>query len=296
MAARVTVVGSVNLDLVVSTDRLPAPGETVAGTDFRRFGGGKGANQALAAARMGADVTLVARIGDDESGSALVHDLESNGVNVSRIVRTPGPTGTAVITVDAHGTNTIVVVPGANAALSPADVQAAREVIVSSDAVLLQLEVPMTTVVATAEVAREAGVPVFLNPSPMQPLPDALLSDLAYLVVNETELAALTDDRSDPSILLARGVRRIVLTLGERGSRLIDASGSHDQPAFRVDSIDSTAAGDAFLGALAATVSERGPGAAMRVASAAGALATTRLGAQPSLPTLAEVEAFLAAR
>jgi ribokinase len=295
MAARVVVVGSINLDLVVTTDRLPSPGETIPGSDFQRFGGGKGANQALAAARMGADVTLVAKIGDDESGEALVRDLERAGVNVSRIGRAAGPTGTAVITVDAEGHNTIVVVPGANAGLSPADVEAARELIEASDALVVQLEVPIETVVAAAEVAHRAGVAVFLNPSPVRPLPDALFADLTYLVVNETELAVLTDGYSDLGRLFARGVRQIVLTLGEEGARLIDADGSHEIPSFRVESIDTTAAGDAFLGALVATLGERGVEAALRAASAAGALATTRMGAQPSLPTRQEVDDFLAA-
>ena len=296
MAARVTVVGSINMDLVVSTERLPSPGETILGTDFQRFGGGKGANQALAAARMGASVTLIGKVGTDEPGRALVGDLLRAGVEISRIGRTEGPTGTAVITVDGRGTNTIVVVPAANATLTPDDVEAAGDAIGASDAVLLQLEVPIETVVAAARTAREADVAVFLNPSPVQPLPDEIYDGLAYLVINETELAALTDGAGDPSRLLERGVRRIVLTLGERGARLIDGEGSRDVPPFRVPSVDTTAAGDAFLGALAATLSERGLDAALETASAAGALATTRMGAQPSLPTLAEVDAFLLTR
>lgn len=296
MAARVTVVGSINMDLVVSTERLPSAGETILGTDFQRFGGGKGANQALAAARMGANVRLVGKVGTDEPGRALVGDLLRAGVEIAHIGRAEGPTGTAVITVDAHGTNTIVVVPAANAQLTPADVDAARAVIADSDAVLMQLEVPVETVVAAANVAREAGVPVFLNPSPVQPLPDRLYDGLAYLVVNETELAALTEGSGDPAQLFARGVQQIVLTLGERGARLLDPTGSRDVAPFRVPSVDTTAAGDAFLGALAATLSERGIDAALEAASAAGALATTRMGAQPSLPTVAEVDAFILTR
>ena len=166
MAARVTVVGSINMDLVVTTERLPGPGETILGSDFQRFGGGKGANQALAAAKMGASVRLIGKVGTDEAGRALVGDLLRAGVDIGRIGRAEGPTGTAVITVDSQGTNTIVVVPAANALLTPADVEAAREVIADSDAVLMQLEVPMETVLAAAEIARAAGVAVFLNPSP----------------------------------------------------------------------------------------------------------------------------------
>lgn len=300
MAARVTVVGSINMDLVVTTERLPAAGETILGLDFQRFGGGKGANQALAAARMGASVTLIGKVGTDEPGRALVGELLRAGVEISKIGRADGPTGTAVITVAATGTNTIVVVPAANMALSPEDVDAARETIAASDAVLMQLEVPMETVARAAAVAREAGVPVFLNPSPVQPLPTVLLDGLAYLIVNESELAALTGAAADPARLFEQGVQRIVLTLGERGARLIVPEGSaersRDVAPYRVPSVDSTAAGDAFLGALAATLTARGLDAALDCASAAGALATTRMGAQPSLPTLAEVDAFLLTR
>ena len=296
MTARVAVGGSINMDLVGTSERLPDAGETILGTDFQRFGGGKGANQALAAARMGASVTLVGKVGTDEAGRALVGDLLRAGVEIGKIGRADGATGTAIITVDAHGTNTIVVVPAANALLTPEDVAAASDAIISSDALLMQLEVPMPTVVAAAALAKAAGVTAFLNPSPVQPLPDELLEGLAYLVVNETELAVLTGGSGDPSQLFAKGVQRIVLTLGERGARLIAPDASSEVAPFRVPSIDSTAAGDAFLGALAATLSERGIEAALQTASAAGALATTKMGAQPSLPTRPEVDAFLLTR
>ncbi|MGE3271771.1 MAG: ribokinase [Chloroflexota bacterium] len=296
MAARVVVVGSINMDLVVSTERLPNAGETILGNDFQRFGGGKGANQALAAAKMGARVTMIGKVGTDEAGRALVGDLLRAGVEIGRVGRAEGPTGTAIITVDAQGTNTIVVVAAANSLLTPDDVVAASEVIASANALLMQLEVPLETVQAAAALAKAAGVTVFLNPSPVQPLPDDLLNGLDYLVVNETELAALTEGTGDPSRLLAKGVRRIVLTLGERGARLIASDASTEVSPYRVPSIDSTAAGDAFLGALAATISERGVSAALETASAAGALATTKMGAQPSLPTQAEVDAFLLTR
>jgi ribokinase len=296
MPARVTVVGSINMDLVVTAERLPEPGETIAGADFQRFGGGKGANQALAAARMGASVAMIGKVGQDEAGRALVGDLLRAGIEIGRIGRADGPTGTAVITVAADGTNTIVVVPAANFALTPQDVAAAREVIGGSDALLMQLEVPMETVVAAAGIAREAAVPVFLNPSPVRPVPAEVLDGLAYLVVNETELGILTDGAGDPALLFAAGVQRIVLTLGERGARLLEPGGSRDVAPYRVPSVDTTAAGDAFLGALAALLSERGLDGALDAASAAGALATMRMGAQPSLPTVSEVDAFLLTR
>jgi ribokinase len=296
MAARVTVVGSINMDLVVTAARLPEPGETIAGTDFQRFGGGKGANQALAAARMGASVTMIGKVGQDEAGRALVGDLLRAGIEIRHIGRADGPTGTAVITVAADGTNTIVVVPAANFALAPDDVAAAREAIAGSDALVMQLEVPLETNLAAATIAREAGVAAFLNPSPVQPLPAELLDGLAYLVLNETELAILTDGAGDPAALFAAGVQRIVLTLGERGARLIEPGGSRDVAPHRVPTIDTTAAGDAFLGALAALLPERGLDGALDAASAAGALTTMRMGAQPSLPTVSEVDAFLVTR
>ncbi len=296
MPGHVTVVGSINMDLVVRCDRLPASGETILGTDFQRFGGGKGANQALAAARMGAAVTLIGKVGQDEAGQSLVDDLRRAGVDTDRIGRVAGPTGTAIITVAASGTNTIVVVPAANGLLTVEDVQAAREVIASSDAMLMQLEVPMSTVVAAAAIAREAGVPVFMNPSPIQELPAALLDGLAYLVVNESELAALTSGTGVVARLFLAGVQRIVLTLGERGARLIEPDATREVRPFTVPTVDTTAAGDAFLGALAATLSERGLTGALEAASAAGALAATTMGAQPSLPTLREVDAFLLTR
>lgn len=296
MAARVVVVGSINMDLVVSTERLPNAGETILGSGLQRFGGGKGANQALAAARMGASVMLIGKVGTDEPGEALVSELQRGGVDISRIGRAEGPTGTAIITVDEHGVNTIVVVAAANATLSPDDILAARDAIRQADAVLMQLEIPLETVLAASQVAREAGVAVFLNPSPVRALPPELLDGLDYLVLNETELAVLTEGTGDPSRLLSRGVKRIVLTLGERGARLIAPDASREVAPFRVPSIDSTAAGDAFLGALAATFSASGLDVALQVASAAGALATTKLGAQPSLPTADEVNAFLLTR
>jgi ribokinase len=296
MPARVAVVGSINMDLVVTCDRLPASGETVLGTDFQRFGGGKGANQALAAARMGASVTLIGNVGQDEAGRSLVDDLRRSGVNTDHIGRVAGPTGTAIITVAASGTNTIVVVPAANGLLSVEDVEVARDVIASSDGLLMQLEVPLPTVVAAAAIARAAGVPVFMNPSPVQPLPSELLDGLAYLIVNESELAALTSGTAQIARLFVAGVERIVLTLGERGARLIEPGATREVRPFTVSTVDTTAAGDAFLGALAATLSERGLAGALEAASAAGALAASTMGAQPSLPTLKEVDAFLLTR
>jgi len=295
MAARVVVVGSINLDLVVTTEALPERGQTILGSGLRRFGGGKGANQALAARRMGASVAMVGMVGRDEAGESLVGELAHAGIDVDHIGRCEdSPTGTAIITVEASGTNTIVVVAGANGQLTADDLESASEAIAGADALLLQLEVPMATVVRAAQLARSAGVAVFLNPSPVQRLPDELLDGLDYLVLNEGEVDILTEGGT-PFSPLDRGVRTVVMTLGERGARVISQDRSREVPAFSVDAIDTTAAGDAFLGAFAATLSERGLDAALIAAAGAGALAASRMGAQPSLPTLDEVEAFVAA-
>ena len=293
MAAKVAVVGGVNLDLVVETAALPLEGETVLGGDLRRFGGGKGANQAVAAARMGAEVAIVARVGRDEFGESLLADLARESVDVSRVVRDDGPTGTALITVAANGANTIVVAPGANARLGVEDVEAARPTVESSDVLLLQLEVPLEASVHAARIGRAAGGVVFLNPSPARPLPADLLDGLDVLVLNETELAVLGGAGDDGRSLLARGVRSVVLTRGAAGAQSVTPAGTRAVAPFRVQSVDATAAGDAFLGALAATLPELGLDRALDVAAAAGALATTRLGAQPSLPRRDEVETLL---
>lgn len=295
MAARVAVVGSINVDIVVATETLPEPGETVVASDLRRFGGGKGANQAVAAARTGADVTMIGRVGADGSGERLLHDLRGEGIDLTYVTCAEGPTGTAVITVDAEGENTIVVVPGANHWLGPDEVEAARAAIEPAEALLLQLEVPLAANIRAAQIARGAGVPVFLNPSPVAPLPRELLGAVSYLVLNEVELAVLTAGSLDASELLRAGVGTVVVTRGERGAHVVAGSGVRDVRPYRVESVDSTAAGDAFLGALAATLRELGVEGALDAAAAAGALATTRWGAQPSLPTRGEIEALLRA-
>lgn len=293
MAARVVVLGGINIDLVAETETLPQRGQTIFARDFNRFGGGKGANQALAAARMGAEAALIGRVGDDEPGRYLLDELARDGVNVSGVVTTPGPTGTAFITVDGEGANTIVVVSGANFVVSAADAEAARGKIEAADALVLGLEAPMEASLRAAQIAHAAGVAVFLNPSPVQTLPDDLLARISYLVLNEGELRALSGGSDDPNHLLSRGVGALVVTLGERGARLVTGSGTHEVAAHAVQSVDTTAAGDAFLGALAATTADLGIESALSVAAAAGAIATTRWGAQPSLPTRAEVDALV---
>ncbi len=301
--ARVAVVGSLNLDLVFSAPRRPAAGETVVGSAFGMFVGGKGSNQAVAAARAGAHVELIGRLGADAFGRDLAAALEADGVGLRHVLRDhANGTGVAGIIVEADGTNSIVVVPRANGALAVRDVQRARGAISSAAVLLLQLETPIEPSIAAARIARQAGATVVLNPAPARPLPAELLTLVDVLVPNEPETEALTGlEVRTPGgaeraarLLLERGAGAVVLTLGERGALVVDSAGAEAVPSFPVRVVDTTAAGDAFCGALAVALAEGQPlRAAVRFACAAGALACTVLGAGPSLPQRAEIERLL---
>jgi ribokinase len=303
MNARVTVVGSLNMDLVARAPRIPQPGETIIGRDFRNVPGGKGANQAVAAARLGAEVSMVGRVGEDGFAEPLLENLAADGVDHTYVTRDgEAATGVALIVVDDAGENSIVVASGANARFSPADVEAAEGAVAKADVVLLQLESPLETVTRAAEVAHAHDVPVILNPAPAQQLPDTLLSLVDVLIPNESETALLSempvDDREEAeaaaAALLALGVGTVILTLGERGALLAQAEGATLVPAFSVDAVDTTAAGDAFVGGFAVALAEgRRHLEAVQWGNAAGALATTRMGAQLSLPTREAVEQLL---
>ena len=303
MNARVTVVGSLNMDLVARAPRIPQPGETIIGRDFRNVPGGKGANQAVAAARLGAEVSMVGRVGGDAFAEPLLENLAADGIDHTYVTRDgEAATGVALIVVDDAGENSIVVASGANARFSPADVEAAEGAVAKADVVLLQLESPLETVTRAAEVAHAHDVPVILNPAPAQQLPDTLLSLVDVLIPNESETALLSDmpvdDREEAeaaaAALLALGVGTVILTLGERGALLAQAEGATLVPAFSVDAVDTTAAGDAFVGGFAVALAEgRRHLEAVRWGNAAGALATTKMGAQPSLPTREAVEQLL---
>ena len=300
---RVAVLGSLNADLVVRVPRFPAAGETLTGTSFSRFPGGKGANQAYAAARMGEAPALVGQVGDDDLGRWLTKHLAGAGVDVSGVAVVAEGTGLALITIDAQGQNQIVLVPGANGTftperLSPAPAWAPVRVL------LLQLEIPMDTVVRAAQEGRAAGALVVLDPAPALPLPRELVVALDLLTPNETELAALTgggtvtgehDVRSRAGRLLAEGVRSVLVKWGPRGARLFGALGEHAWPAPSVAAVDTTAAGDTFNGALAAALA-RGHDveAAGRRAVVAATISVTRPGAQPSMPDAEEVDRWLA--
>jgi len=303
-APRLCVVGSSNTDMVVHCDRLPSPGETVLGGDVMVAGGGKGANQAVALARLGARVALVARVGSDIFGDQAMVNLSRESVETRYVTRDKGhPSGVALITVDGRGENIITVAPGANGALSPADVEAAEEAIASSAALLVQMEIPAETVEAAVDAARDLGVRVVLNPAPARPLSDDLLGKVEVLVPNETELRLAAGVGEDVTVektarsLIERGCGAVVVTLGGQGGLVVTAEASARVPAFKVKAVDAVGAGDAFVAALAYGIcSGRDLEGAAAFACAAAALATTRRGAQPSLPSLGEVERFLQVR
>ncbi len=297
MNAPLAVAGSLNMDLVARAPRLPRPGETVIGDSFHTLPGGKGANQAIAAARLGGAVAMIGKLGDDPFSDALQANLDAAGVARRYVTRqASAPAGVALITVDAAGQNSIVVAPGANALLTPADVDAAEPAIAGARVLLLQLEIPLESVLRAAQLGRRHGATVILNPAPARPLPAELLALTDILVPNETEAALLTGRPvSDAAAALrSAGAHTVILTLGAQGALLAEAGEMRSFPAFCVRPVDTTAAGDAFLGGLGVALAEGRPlEEAIRWGNAAGALATTRLGAQPSLPRRAELEALL---
>ncbi|MCX7600633.1 MAG: ribokinase [Meiothermus sp.] len=312
----IVVVGSINMDLVVRVRRHPVPGETLLGSDYETHHGGKGANQAVAAARMlgrsqppakGASsvvaqpggVRLIGRVGQDEFGNQLRNALKREGINVNATIPIAAPTGVAFIAVNDEGQNTIIVSPGANHRLrpenlSPAEFEGARVVV-------LQLEIPLDTVRRAAELGRQAGARVILNAAPAQKLPEKLLEHVDILVINESEALGLTGVRPDsPEMalevarVLAEKTPTVVITLGEQGAVWVGPEGSGHQPVPKVEAVDATGAGDAFIGALATAICEGKPlPQAVRRGCVAGALAATRVGAQSSLPWRDDVEARL---
>ncbi len=291
---KIVVVGSSNTDMIVKTDRIPKPGETVIGGIFSMAAGGKGANQAVAAARAGGKVTFVGRVGTDLFGGQAVKGFRADGINVSRIVRDKkAASGVALIFVDAAGENSIAVASGANAALSPADVRKAKAAISAADVLLMQLETPLETVEAAADIAAKRNVPVILNPAPAQTLPDSLLKKISILTPNEHEAEMLTgipvqsseDADAAAGALTAKGVGMVIITLGPRGAYVYSDSFKGLLAGFPVSAVDTTAAGDVFNGAFAVAFAEKRPLAdAVRFANAAAALSVTKMGAQPSAP------------
>ena len=303
--APIVIVGSVNMDLVVRTPCVPAPGQTVLGRDFVTIPGGKGANQAVAVARLGGNAIMVGRVGDDDFGRRLREELRSSGVNDDHVLTTPDvASGIAMIVVEDGGENAITVASGANFAVTPADVDAAEAVIREAKVCLLQLELPVETVLHTIDLCRQHGVETILDtaPAPAPPAPEGLFK-ADIITPNESEAAALTGLAVDTApaqiadALQAKGCRTVVLKLGQRGSHVFAPDGDWPAAAFAIEPVDTTAAGDAFTAALAVARAAGQPLAdAARFANAAGALACTRLGAQPSMPTHTQVLDWMSQR
>lgn len=288
----IAVAGSVNRDIVVVVDRHPIPGETVLGRDHLAVDGGKGANQAVAAARLGADVVFIGRVGSDAVGDELRTGLSADGIDVSHLASDrDAPSGLALITVDARGENAIVVSPGANGRVGAADVEAAADVLATADVVLLQLEIPMEAVMAAAALARN-GI-VVLNPAPAQHLPPQLLERVDVLVPNRHELTELTGS-PDPASAADLPVPFVVVTMGAAGAAVVDHGALTLVPAVPVDVVDTTGAGDAFCGALATFLAAGDDiHTAVGAAAGAGALAATATGARTAMPRSAELGALL---
>jgi ribokinase len=302
----IVVVGSVNLDLVCTGKRIPAPGETVTGDRFQTFHGGKGANQAVAIGRLGYPVHMVAKVGDDEFGNRLRQGLKAAHVDVAAVgTAKRTASGVALISVDGRGQNSITVVPGANGKLLPRDLKRTLPLLRSAGLILAQLEIPMETVDYLSEMAERFKVPLMLDPAPARPIPHNVLRRVTYLTPNETETAALCGtaaaDLTPKNVggyavkLLKRGAANVIIKMGGRGAYVAGADGVPTRmPSFKVRVVDSTGAGDAFNGGLAVALM-RGMALveAVRFASAVGAVSVTRAGAQPAMPTAREVNRLL---
>jgi ribokinase len=300
----ILVVGSLNADLVVRSPRLPKPGETISGEDLQIIPGGKGANQAVAAARQGASVAMVGRVGNDGFGPELLNNLKRKHVDTSHVqTDSRAATGTAIIIVDENGQNSIVLSPGGNGRVSAADVEGIP--FSNHNLLLLQLEIPVEAVQAAAKRARESGLRVLLNPAPARALPEELISLPDFIVPNESELSLLTGQpvndfasaEKAARALLERGAQNVIVTLGANGALIVSRDMTKHVPPFKVEVVDTTAAGDAFIGGFAASLlQDKSLEEAVRYGCACGALAATKFGAQPSLPTKEEVEKFISLR
>jgi len=297
---RVCVVGSLNMDLVVKTSRLPRVGETVSGGTFSTFPGGKGANQAVAAARLGASVAMVGRVGSDAFGRQLVHGLTRDGIDAAHVqADTEAATGVAFIGVDEDGGNMIMVAPGANERVRPADVDAARDAIASARILLLQLEVPVDAALRAASIAKAAGGLVCLDPAPAAPIPEALYARLDAITPNELEAQTLTgveirsiaDAERAAAVLRERGPQIVVVKLGSRGAFYLAPNERAHVPAISTRAVDTTAAGDAFTAGMGVALGEgRTVADAVVFATRVAGIKVTRLGAQAGMPTRAEVD------
>ncbi len=301
--SKIVVVGSSNTDMIIQLGKIPVPGETVLGGKFSIAAGGKGANQAVAAARAGGNITFIACVGDDMFGNQAVEGFIGDGINVEYIKRVENAaSGVALIFVGKGGENSIAVASGANANLHPEDITDLKQVITKAQILVMQLETPIDTVTRAAQLAHEAGVKVILNPAPAQPLDDELLKMISIITPNEIEAELLTNIKVEDEIsagnaadvLLGKGIGSVLITLGARGVLLATGEKQELIPGFEVDVVDTTAAGDVFNGVLAVGLAENKPfDEAIRFANAAAALSVTKLGAQPSAHSREEIDFFL---
>lgn len=297
---KILVIGSTNIDLIARVKHLPRPGETVGEARFMQSNGGKGANQAVAAARLGGDVAFVSCLGDDAAATALRQQFAADGIDTEALLTAAGtPTGTALIFVSEDGENCIAVAPGANHDLTPAAIDAVAERIAGAEYLLVQLEIPMETVVRAVEKAYETGTRVVLNPAPAMPIPEELLRRIYLITPNRTEIEILTgipvhtshDASRAAAALLAKGVENVIVTLGSEGALIKTPDEEALVPAYPVTAVDTTAAGDVFNGALLVALSEGRPlREVARFAARAAAISVTRMGAQTSIPWRGEIE------
>ncbi|HEX5223093.1 MAG TPA: ribokinase [Verrucomicrobiae bacterium] len=298
MKPNILVIGSSNTDMIAKVPRIPRPGETILGGQFTTASGGKGANQAVAAARAGGEVCFVGCVGNDVFGDQAIGGFIREKINISYLRRKRAASGVALICVATDGQNSIAVAPGANAQLLPADIKRAQSAFHEADILLLQLETPLPTVIAAIKQAAKADLPMILNPAPAQPLSDELLRCVSIITPNETEAQMLTGvkvaneagAKRAAQALHRRGVKTVIITLGSRGAFVSNENIQELTPAFKTKAVDTTAAGDVFNGALAVGLAERlGLRAAVQFANAAAAISVTRLGAQPSAPKRKEI-------
>ena len=298
---KIIVVGSSNVDLTVRVRRLPLPGETIRGATLLRTNGGKGANQAVAAARLGADVVFITCLGNDASGGMLSAQFAADGIDTSCIKLSATPTGTALIFVDDKAENCIAVAPGSNNDLLPTDIDAARSTMEGASYLLVQLVIPMPTVVRAVELAHSLGIKTIMNPAPMNPVPEDLFSRIWLITPNQTEAEQLTgvhveseDDAARAAeVLFAKGIKNVIVTMGSKGSLVCTPEGREFVPSRKVKAIDTTGAGDVYNGALVAALSQgKSLIEAARVATLASSIAVTRMGAQTSAPYANEIESL----
>ena len=297
----ICVIGSLNMDLVVNVDKMPKPGQTIIGSNFKEVPGGKGANQAVAMARLNGNVSMIGKVGEDGFGQTLINSLKNDKVDTTYIKTTKGATGVALITVDNNAQNSIVVSPGANFEVKEEDIDNNIEAIKNSDIVVLQLETPLNTIKYALKKSKELNKYTILNPAPALKLDDEIIKNVELLTPNETELEIISgvsieteeDIQKAAQIIIEKGVKELIVTLGSKGSLYINKEKSIFKKAYKVEAVDTTAAGDSYTAALAVALSkDKNIKEAMDFASKVGALSVLKEGAQSSLPTLEDVENF----